>query len=319
MQDYTVPNLTAHRSFDDSVISFLGLEGGEALEIKQQAAHEREETASSIFKNVVSRVKTMMQKDPLINAVSKSEGNIVRMVGYDQLRDSISYLELLYAKGRGSRPTIVNDISVIHDFLLQNQKKFEQGFKEENFNIISFYTTLVGALMHGTHAVILTCVEITKTPNGLHRVDLENNLSEDIILKNIEVAAQSIKSGRADEFMYSSVKNAVASEAVVAIMAFTALIGFFWLIRDVIYYFFAAKNQLANYLETYATFLEMHSATLPTTSGDVPAKQRGIANKMRNIADKFKGKNDALNKRVIKDLKQESNKGLATDGGNFLM
>jgi hypothetical protein len=312
MSDYKISPLQEF-SCENVNIAFLGLEGYDAVKYKQVSAQEKLMDGTSIIKSTLLRIKSLFKGDKMSAEIFKTGGDITRLNGYKELEASVSYLQILYTNSTQARPSEVLDLVTVMEYLIEQRSSFMKGFKEDKDLVVTYYTSLVLAVLHTTEACIMSCVDVIKTPQNTVRVVMVDNLARDTVVKNVSNLARSIRSGRSNEFLKSA--NKIEGEVelthegfgVLAVVALFAV--FLWSIRDIVYFYYATRNSISNYMANYAKFLELH-ANSQNADKTSSVKQLELAKWFRKQSDSFKVDVEATDKRVTKEIKNDTNQDI---------
>lgn len=291
-----------------------------------------EEEQNSVLISLTSKLYNMIvDKIDVVDFgdIPGTKGDIEKLPSYKKLRACIEILEKIFKEYRED----TKPVQVIED-ALDNLKAYDDIFMQSFMLKISFgmmtYNTIALSVINAVSYMIAVCIEYIKDPKndglkivmdktGIARVKdylvYENliNFNNACDKGEIENSIRPLIRARAKNF---DVLFGIKAAAVVAGL----IISIIPIIRDLVYYFYAARARVAVYLDIQAQLIEMNAAELESsnikTVGDkesVIRRQLAIAQAFHKLSNKIAVNSITSEKIATKEINNDRNKYKITD------
>jgi len=308
-----------------------------------------EEDKKSISKELVRKLFTSIKNKSLhvdFSAIEKTKGNVATLSGYQDLTNSINYLQSMYQYNSDKAPKEIPVLKRSLDILIKYRKEFEKAFATKQETKILFYDNMYAALISSTAFLISASIMYIKTPAGDYKAifkdTAKNAVTGDLTFKNLDKLVKMESSGKLRQFLttndlisestyftteYLNNENDVTSlnEGIIAITAgiILLLITVLFVIKSLIFKFYECRVTIAEYLIQMAYFVECNIKNLDSDNKKnkkIIEKQQKAVKKLLDLAEKIKvedreanrsaqQKDEDDNKQIEKEAKTDSENG----------
>lgn len=278
-------------------------------EAEQAVVNDR--MVGSLYQSILNK------KDIDFDNIPYSKGDIKRVPGYDNMIGTLETLRGLANKFGMTIP----ELNVIEDAIvnIRTQKNvFERGYALNNEFLKMYYNSLVYACIESTSLVLASYVEYVKTLNNIEfQLRKGKGVYGNLCITNLDKFNNSIKDGSFRQFIDSLLnrdKEQFIGKAVSFAKKAIKFATFIPLARQLIYYFYESRMNIAESLEQQREFLEMNRIRVESSSMDVQKrnkvlrKQQATADKLQRWAEKIKVNNQLAEKKANDELRND-NKG----------
>lgn len=256
--------------------------------------------------------------------IPKSKGDITKYSGYTSMVQSIQVLNELSNKSKVK----IEELDVVERALnniLGMKDLFQKGYALEKEFIMMQYCTLVASCVEATTSIISSYVDFVRNINDTEFRLINTKIYQGkLAIDNLRTFNKLYSNGEYVRVLNTVIKTGgesfVGAETIaVPVMIISAVIILVTSMREIIFYFYYSRMQVADYLETQATFLEMNKNNLRLNTNmsagernKIIAKQDKLAKKMLSLSDKIKVNHNITEKKVKTELNTE-NKGWKLD------
>lgn len=297
---------------------------------------------NKLYQMIVAKIDDIEKGD-----IPKSRGDITRLPKYNQLKECAKTLTNIFEQYKeDTAPVKVIENAI--DNLEDNSDVFVQSYMAKVDFGIMLYESVTLAVIGSLSYMIACCIEYVKDPknDGLTIVMDKTGVAkvkEHLLYENLVKFNEACRTNDIENAIRPLIKNRTQNLFGVGglvlvkgiLIAIPVIIALIPLIKDLVYYFFAARQRVSVYFDIQADLLEMNANELKdnpniTTDADkksVIRKQLQVARTFRQIADKLaveaKTAENKANKEIKKDNKKyriddvETNPADASDGPLF--
>lgn len=302
-----------HRDLHVVSESMMNLEGYDTVRYQNLSESARTKAASKLVNFVFKRIESGWDSDPAIGRIMKTKGSVSSIREHEIFESALSEYKSLTQRNRSFAAKYASQLTTLNEFLRANENDFNRAFHEDNRIVMFYYSSLV-ALMYQSFAYILS-ITVNQSANGnaaLGMFDSQENLTNSILITNLEKLTEQITTGQAKEFIANSLGEGNINEdfgltgfllASAGIVAATL-----WFMRDLIEYILIFRNRISDWFASYASFLELRNSNLRQTNKAAADKQLKLAKKFNDLAEKIKVENQTANKTAIKNIEAQDAK-----------
>ena len=262
----------------------------------------------SVIKDVITRLRNMSDNEA-IKASMKSNGDITKIDGYDNMVACLNRLKSLDNGGKLGRPYRV--ALNTHSALIKHRKIFTGAFKaggSETMRLV--YATTAAGLVHLVSLICAECVKMVKQSNGEYTMEVDkvgvDKISKSIFVTRLESFNERVNQASftaitesavqiEDESLHESLIG-IASVAMATVAGTTALV---YIARDLLAKFYELRGTFSRWLMIQANFVEMNALALGTTKPTARARQEEYAERMRALADRIRVDEDDTERNTI--------------------
>ena len=297
---------------------------------------------NKLYQMIVAKIDDVEKGD-----IPKSRGDITRLPKYNQLKECAKTLTSIFEQYKeDTAPVKVIENAI--DNLEDNSDVFVQSYMAKVDFGIMIYESVTLAVIGSLSYMIACCIEYVKDPknDGLTIVMDKTGVAkvkEHLLYENLVKFNEACRTNDIENAIRPLIKNRTQNLFGVGglvlvkglLIAVPVIIALIPLVKDLVYYFFAARQRVSVYFDIQADLLEMNANELKdnpniTTDADrksVIRKQLQVARTFRQIADKLvveaKTAENKADKEIKKDNKKyriddvETNPADASDGPLF--
>ena len=263
--------------------------------------------------------------------IPKTQGDIKRLSKYGDMMECIEVLKGIFEQYRepiGPVMEIQNAINNIDNL----GDLFRQCFLGKVELGIVMYNTMTLSCINALSYMIAVCIEYVKTPNtdGLSVVMDKTGVTkvkDHLLYENLVKFNESVRKGEVEDALRPLIKSkargffSVALGIKAAFVIGGVLIALLPIIRDLVYFFFAAKERVSTYFDIQADLLEMNANELKDnpsikTEDDrksVIRKQLAIAASFRKLSNALAVKAKQAENKADRDIKTDDRKARIDD------
>ena len=233
--------------------------------------------------------------------IPSTKGDITKLENFDQLVDCIKIIDdILRETGQGRMETTEVLQSVINYFV-EKRDLYIRAYQLRLELPIVIYNTMVLSLYSATSVLISSCIEFIKEPNGegfdiaVNKVAL-NKTKDNMLFENLKKFNKACSNGEINK----AIENIIATKAKgftgTAAMGFIAgtaaamgiILNIIPILRELTYFFYYSRTQLADYFDAQASLLQMNAYNLANSSTKDTKEKNEIKRKQLKIADTFR-------------------------------
>lgn len=263
-----------------------------------------------------------------------SKGDITKFKYFERMRDSITTIRDIARKsGDGIEETTV--IEKAFDNVIANRDLFVKGYKLNIDIIKTFYENIVLSIIADISYFTAICIEFIKNPKTTIKIEYEGLVQfrtkfgfiHNVLIKfndscdkgEIEKAFSALISGKSHKFITGGLAVAAApgffgslgEMAVLLMAAFVLIKSIIPILREIIYFFFAARVSLEDYFNVQADLLEANADSLKKnkdTDKDIIDSQIKWADRFRKYANFFAIDYIPAKNKAEKEIKKDTKK-----------
>lgn len=249
---------------------------------------------SKLYDHLVEKVDDIDFGD-----IPKSRGDITKLPNYAKVLDCISIIRgILENAKQDLDPVIVLEDAIKN--LNEYKEVFVKGYQLNMELPMVVYNTMVLSIYSGISILISSCIEFVKSTDNtgfdiaLDKVQLKKT-KDALIFRDLKAINKAFENGslpRALEQMLKQNTKKFVGEALETIALAGAVIGVILniipILRELVFYFYYSRTQVANYFDAQSALLQMNAYNLAAKATDDSKDIEAIKNKQLKIADKFK-------------------------------
>ena len=278
---------------------------------------------NKLYQMIVAKIDDIEKGD-----IPKSRGDITRLPKYNQLKECAKTLTSIFEQYKEDTAPIKVIENAI-DNLEDNSDVFVQSYMAKVDFGIMIYESVTLAVIGSLSYMIACCIEYVKDPknDGLTIVMDKTGVAkvkEHLLYENLVKFNEACRTNDVENAIRPLIKNrtqnlfGVGGMVLVKglLIAVPTIIALIPLIKDLVYYFFAARQRVSVYFDIQADLLEMNANELKdnpniTTDADkksVIRKQLQVARTFRQIADKLAVEAKTAENKADKEIKKDNKK-----------
>ena len=257
---------------------------------------------SRLYDKIVDKVD-----DIDYGSITKSRGDITKVENYEQLNECISIIHDLvkeYHEDTAPVDEIIDAIANIRSLTREFEKAYQMNLELP----IVLYNNMVLACIASVSMMINTSIEYIKDGNGTFKIALDkvayNKTRDNLLYNDLIKFNRGCKNGQIKSVIEYCIQSnskqltGTIGGVIFGIGAGTAIVaGIRYVIpmlRELIYFFFYAKQSVSDYFATQADLLQMNAENLSyrddltdDRKNQIISKQNSIANRFRKISNAF--------------------------------
>lgn len=278
---------------------------------------------NKLYQMIVAKIDDVEKGD-----IPKSRGDITRLPKYNQLKECAKTLTSIFEQYKEDT-TPVKVIENAIDNLEDNSDVFVQAYMAKVDFGIMIYESVTLAVIGSLSYMIACCIEYVKDPknDGLTIVMDKTGVAkvkEHLLYENLVKFNEACRTNDIENAIRPLIKNRTQNLFGVGglvlvkglLIAVPVIIALIPLVKDLVYYFFAARQRVSVYFDIQADLLEMNANELKdnpniTTDADrksVIRKQLQVARTFRQIADKLAVEAKTAENKADKEIKKDNKK-----------
>lgn len=278
---------------------------------------------NKLYQMIVAKIDDVEKGD-----IPKSRGDITRLPKYNQLKECAKTLTSIFEQYKeDTAPVKVIENAI--DNLEDNSDVFVQSYMAKVDFGIMIYESVTLAVIGSLSYMIACCIEYVKDPknDGLTIVMDKTGVAkvkEHLLYENLIKFNEACRTNDIENAIRPLIKNRTQNLFGVGglvlvkglLIAVPVIIALIPLVKDLVYYFFAARQRVSVYFDIQADLLEMNANELKdnpniTTDADrksVIRKQLQVARTFRQIADKLAVEAKTAENKADKEIKKDNKK-----------
>lgn len=278
---------------------------------------------NKLYQMIVAKIDDIEKGD-----IPKSRGDITRLPKYNQLKECAKTLTSIFEQYKeDTAPVKVIENAI--DNLEDNSDVFVQAYMAKVDFGIMIYESVTLAVIGSLSYMIACCIEYVKDPknDGLTIVMDKTGVAkvkEHLLYENLVKFNEACRTNDIENAIRPLIKNRTQNLFGVGglvlvkglLIAVPVIIALIPLVKDLVYYFFAARQRVSVYFDIQADLLEMNANELKdnpniTTDADrksVIRKQLQVARTFRQIADKLAVEAKTAENKADKEIKKDNKK-----------
>ena len=278
---------------------------------------------NKLYQMIVAKIDDVEKGD-----IPKSRGDITRLPKYNQLKECAKTLTSIFEQYKeDTAPIRVIENAI--DNLEDNSDVFVQSYMAKVDFGIMIYESVTLAVIGSLSYMIACCIEYVKDPknDGLTIVMDKTGVAkvkEHLLYENLVKFNEACRTNDIENALRPLIKNRTQNLFGVGglvlvkglLIAVPVIIALIPLVKDLVYYFFAARQRVSVYFDIQADLLEMNANELKdnpniTTDADrksVIRKQLQVARTFRQIADKLAVEAKTAENKADKEIKKDNKK-----------
>ena len=278
---------------------------------------------NKLYQMIVAKIDDVEKGD-----IPKSRGDITRLPKYNQLKECAKTLTSIFEQYKEDTAPIKVIENAI-DNLEDNSDVFVQAYMAKVDFGIMIYESVTLAVIGSLSYMIACCIEYVKDPknDGLTIVMDKTGVAkvkEHLLYENLVKFNEACRTNDIENALRPLIKNRTQNLFGVGglvlvkglLIAVPVIIALIPLVKDLVYYFFAARQRVSVYFDIQADLLEMNANELKdnpniTTDADrksVIRKQLQVARTFRQIADKLAVEAKTAENKADKEIKKDNKK-----------
>lgn len=278
---------------------------------------------NKLYQMIVAKIDDVEKGD-----IPKSRGDITRLPKYNQLKECAKTLTSIFEQYKEDTAPIKVIENAI-DNLEDNSDVFVQAYMAKVDFGIMIYESVTLAVIGSLSYMIACCIEYVKDPknDGLTIVMDKTGVAkvkEHLLYENLVKFNEACRTNDIENAIRPLIKNRTQNLFGVGglvlvkgiLIAIPVIIALIPLVKDLVYYFFAARQRVSVYFDIQADLLEMNANELKdnpniTTDADrksVIRKQLQVARTFRQIADKLAVEAKTAENKADKEIKKDNKK-----------
>lgn len=278
---------------------------------------------NKLYQMIVAKIDDVEKGD-----IPKSRGDITRLPKYNQLKECVKTLTSIFEQYKEDTAPIKVIENAI-DNLEDNSDVFVQSYMAKVDFGIMIYESVTLAVIGSLSYMIACCIEYVKDPknDGLTIVMDKtgvDKVKEHLLYENLVKFNEACRTNDIENALRPLIKNRTQNLFGVGglvlvkglLIAVPVIIALIPLVKDLVYYFFAARQRVSVYFDIQADLLEMNANELKdnpniTTDADrksVIRKQLQVARTFRQIADKLAVEAKTAENKADKEIKKDNKK-----------
>lgn len=259
--------------------------------------------------------------------IPNTRGDITKLKRYDELRKCIKVLEGIFEQYREDTEP-VKVIENAADNIENMRDLFMAGFMAKVEFAETIYNTMTLSVINSVSFMIAVCIEYVKSPKEEGLVTVLNRtgiakVKDSLVYENLKKFNESCRKGDVENALRPLIKNkargfiATAAMGVKAVLVLGGvMLALIPMIKDLVYFFFAARARVSTYFDMQAKLLEMNANELrdnPSikTEDDkqrVIRKQLAIARTFHSIANAVAVDTKSSEVKADKEIKEDNRK-----------
>lgn len=290
-----------------------------------------ERLCGKLYENIVRQDKF---KDIDFGTITKSRGDITKIPEYMNCKDAIDNMEQIINKAQGSKEPI-EILKKACENMESRVSLFSKAFGIGIEMPMIMYNTMVLSIITTTGMFIAATIEYIKNPNSKsYKIELDkvglNKTKDHILFKNLERFNKSCLKGDFDKSInflinrYSNEKGLIGvSSIALGSLGVSALVilmtSIIPIIRELIFFYYAARTNIADYLEAQSKLLEMNAYSVSNNESldeeereAIFKRQQDIAKAFSSLASKIQVDCTKAGKESVKASKIEANRKFKT-------
>ena len=278
---------------------------------------------NKLYQMIVAKIDDIEKGD-----IPKSRGDITRLPKYNQMKECAKTLTSIFEQYKEDTAPIKVIENAI-DNLEDNSDVFVQSYMAKVDFGIMIYESVTLAVIGSLSYMIACCIEYVKDPknDGLTIVMDKTGVAkvkEHLLYENLVKFNEACRTNDIENAIRPLIKNRTQNLFGVGglvlvkgiLIAIPVIIALIPLVKDLVYYFFAARQRVSVYFDIQADLLEMNANELKdnpniTTDADrksVIRKQLQVARTFRQIADKLAVEAKTAENKADKEIKKDNKK-----------
>ena len=278
---------------------------------------------NKLYQMIVAKIDDVEKGD-----IPKSRGDITHLPKYNQLKECAKTLTSIFEQYKEDTAPIKVIENAI-DNLEDNSDVFVQSYMAKVDFGIMIYESVTLAVIGSLSYMIACCIEYVKDPknDGLTIVMDKTGVAkvkEHLLYENLVKFNEACRTNDIENALRPLIKNRTQNLFGVGglvlvkglLIAVPVIIALIPLVKDLVYYFFAARQRVSVYFDIQADLLEMNANELKdnpniTTDADrksVIRKQLQVARTFRQIADKLAVEAKTAENKADKEIKKDNKK-----------
>lgn len=205
--------------------------------------------------------------------IPNTRGDVTKLKHYDELRECHKVLRNIFQQFREKEEPI-DTISFALDNLENHKELFMGAFAAKAEFPMSFYKTTTLAVINATSFMIAVCIEYIKSPKteGLEIVLNKTGIAkvkDHLVYESLKDFNEACRKGDVENALRPFVQNKSRGFAVTAALGLKTVLvlggvclAILPIIKDLVYFFFAARARVSSYFDLQAKLLEMNANEL---------------------------------------------------------
>lgn len=275
---------------------------------------ERKEAAGKVvtelYKSLKERSKSQ-ERD--FREIEKTRGDIQRLSGFDHLSKSINFLTTLYNRNPDKSPKEILALSDTLTNLIRYKREFTIAFQRGDHLAQMLYNNIVHALVSATSFTVSTMIDYVKDEMGFYSISFKERSSRErnmnLYFNSLSRFNKASNNGRLNTFFKNpgAVDNLVGSATVVGIAAgvIMALWAIIFILREIIYQYYYARDMISQHLENLAKFVQLNTSIMSDDMKATREKQEKIVQFLLKLSDRIAVDQKVGAKKAQDDISKE--------------
>lgn len=247
--------------------------------------------------------------------IERSEGDWNKLPFAKTIEDTISFMRsLANASGLRSYPRELTEIENAVSAISNNADEFKYAFKAKVDIVKILYTSIVMSIVEATSLIMDSWLKYVKTADGTYKFELaveqmkEFNKRGAVCMQTLVDFNQAVSKGGLNKLFKSANSSEFVGTAIAVLLAtVTAVSVFVVIMRNAVYYYYAARVSVADYLNYQARIIELNASRLAYSSefdkkkrAEIVKKQEAAVKTLKDLSAKID-----VTSRVAKDKSHE--------------
>lgn len=252
---------------------------------------------NKLYKMIVEKVDSIDYGE-----IPSTNGDITKLHKYNDLRKCLDILKNIFEQYKEDTKPVL-EIEGAIDNVIDLKDVFVGGFATKTEFVMSVYKNITLAIINATSYMIAVCIEYIKNPKaeGLKIVMKKTGVAkvkDSLVYESLINFNEACRKGEVESSLKPLIQSKVKGFAPLvvfkgALILGGVLIALIPMLRNLAYFFYAARTRVSTYFDLQAKLLEMNVEELKSnpnikTEGDKEAvirRQLAIAKTFHNIAD----------------------------------
>ena len=230
--------------------------------------------------------------------IPATKGDITKLSKYKDLRECLRILRDIFKQYREDDEPI-DTIENACDNIVNLKSVFVPAFIAKSTFPMSIYKTMTLAVINATSFMIAVCIEYIKSPKneGLSIVLKKTGVAkvkDHLVYETLKDFNESCRKGEIENALKPFVQHRVRNFAAIFALTVKAvlviggvLLAILPMVKDLVYFFFASRARLSNYLEIQGKLLEMNAKELEDGDIETIDDKKAVINRQMTIANNF--------------------------------
>lgn len=246
--------------------------------------------------------------------IEASAGDVNKITGYKDLKNSINFLAKCADKGHNVElKELCDDLMYADQFLTTYKKYFTKAYGKNNTILKSCYVSVVGIMIQLTAYAIAHCIDFVNDGTTIQcqarprSPKLKNHSGYKCLKQLLEL----MKKNKLDK----NFKDCLSlNEATIGLAWLGVTLLVLTSIRGIIYMFLTTRIKISEYLDMVKDFLELNQANV--RDPQIKQKQMKWVNRLETLRDKISVDQEVASARAEEEINQDNEENLNSDNNS---